>query len=144
MTNIVLKPGAIRLDELRSVYEGAVPALDPAGSAKVAAAADVIAGIIAKGDPVYGINTGFGKLASVRIPVRGYRDAAAQPHPVALLRRGRAAGTGNRSIDHGAEACIAGARRFWHTAGDHRADRGDARSWHCAGHPGKGLGWGFG
>jgi histidine ammonia-lyase len=69
MTNIVLKPGAIRLDELRSVYEGAVPALDPAGSAKVAAAADVIAGIIAKGDPVYGINTGFGKLASVRIPV---------------------------------------------------------------------------
>ena len=28
----------------------------------------LIAGIVAKGEPVYGINTGFGKLASVRIP----------------------------------------------------------------------------
>jgi histidine ammonia-lyase len=68
MTTIVLNPSAIRLDELRRIYEGAVPSLDPAGRDKVAAAANVIAGIVAKGDPVYGINTGFGKLASVRIP----------------------------------------------------------------------------
>ena len=97
MTIIVLNPGAIRLDELRRVYEGAVPSLDPAGRDKVAAAANVIAGIVAKGDPVYGINTGFGKLASVTYSRRRHRDAAAQSDPVALLRRRRAAGAGNRA-----------------------------------------------
>ena len=68
MTTLVLKPGSIPPStNCVSVYDGAVPSLDPAGRDKVAAAAAVIADIVAKGDPVYGINTGFGKLASVRI-----------------------------------------------------------------------------
>jgi histidine ammonia-lyase len=33
----------------------------------VRASAAAVAAIVAKGAPVYGINTGFGKLASVRI-----------------------------------------------------------------------------
>ena len=33
----------------------------------VAASAAAVAAIVAEGKPVYGINTGFGKLASVRI-----------------------------------------------------------------------------
>ena len=44
--------------------------LDPACATAIQASADSVARIVAKGEPVYGINTGFGKLASVRIPVQ--------------------------------------------------------------------------
>ena len=67
MKPLVLKPGAVSLAELRAIYEGALPSLDESCRDKIAAAAGVIAKIVDKGDPVYGINTGFGKLASVRI-----------------------------------------------------------------------------
>ena len=40
----------------------------PASRAAVAAGARAVERIVARGEPVYGINTGFGKLASVRIP----------------------------------------------------------------------------
>jgi histidine ammonia-lyase len=68
MNRIVLRPGSIRLSELAAIYEGATPSLDPACAERIAAAADAVERIVSKGDPVYGINTGFGKLASVRIP----------------------------------------------------------------------------
>ncbi|MBV9734838.1 MAG: histidine ammonia-lyase, partial [Acidisphaera sp.] len=42
--------------------------LDPACRQGVANSARAVAAILAKGAPVYGVNTGFGKLASVRIP----------------------------------------------------------------------------
>ena len=42
-------------------------ALDPACRPGIAASAAAVARIVAAGKPVYGINTGFGKLASVRI-----------------------------------------------------------------------------
>jgi histidine ammonia-lyase len=41
--------------------------LDPASAAAVAAGAAAVERIVAVGAPVYGINTGFGKLASIRI-----------------------------------------------------------------------------
>ena len=68
MTEIVLKPGNATLADWRAIYRGAVPRLDPACGPKIAASAAAVARIVAKGEPVYGINTGFGKLASVRIP----------------------------------------------------------------------------
>ena len=67
MSEIVLKPGAVPLADWRSIYRGASVRLDPACRPDVAAAADLVAKIVAKGEPVYGINTGFGKLATVRI-----------------------------------------------------------------------------
>ncbi len=67
MTDIMLTPGSVPLDNWRKVYEGAALSLDPACRDRVEAGAAVVARIVAKGDPVYGINTGFGKLASVRI-----------------------------------------------------------------------------
>jgi histidine ammonia-lyase len=67
MKPLVLKPGAVSLTDLKAVYEGALPSLDESCREKIAAAAGVIKKIVDKGDPVYGINTGFGKLASVRI-----------------------------------------------------------------------------
>ena len=64
-----LSPGGVSLAEWRAIYRGATPQLDPACRPAVQAGADAVARIVAKGEPVYGINTGFGKLASVRIAV---------------------------------------------------------------------------
>ena len=67
LSAIVLKPGSVPLAEWRAIYRGAEVLLDHSCRAGVAAAADLVAAIVAKGEPVYGINTGFGKLATVRI-----------------------------------------------------------------------------
>ncbi len=67
MTEIVLRPGAATLVDWRAIYRGAVPKLDAACWPEVEAGAASVARIVARGAPVYGINTGFGKLASVRI-----------------------------------------------------------------------------
>ena len=67
MSSIVLKPGAVSLAQWRAVYRGASITLDPACAPLIERAAATVAAIVARGEPVYGINTGFGKLASVRI-----------------------------------------------------------------------------
>ncbi|MGL4542306.1 MAG: histidine ammonia-lyase [Polymorphobacter sp.] len=64
---IRLVPGAVPLADWRRIYLGATAQLANGYQAGVAAAAATIARIVAKGTPVYGVNTGFGKLASVRI-----------------------------------------------------------------------------
>src|ERR1700684_2095933 len=52
----------------RGALRGADPRpVDPWTGAAVAASAAAVARILARGEPVYGINTGFGKLAGVRI-----------------------------------------------------------------------------
>ncbi len=63
-----LIPGQVPLADWCAIYRGATPTLDADCRAAVQASADSVARIVAKGAPVYGINTGFGKLASVRIP----------------------------------------------------------------------------
>ncbi len=63
----LLLPGQVPLSTWRALYFGAACTLQQSSREKVAAAAATVAAIIAKGEPVYGINTGFGKLASVRI-----------------------------------------------------------------------------
>src|SRR5688500_18840890 len=67
MTDVVLSPGAVPLASWRAIYRGATVALDPAAVDAIATSARTVSAIIAKGEPVYGVNTGFGKLASVRI-----------------------------------------------------------------------------
>ena len=63
----VLHPAAVPLSDWRAIWLGAPATLDPAAMPAVAASAAAVSRILAKGAPVYGINTGFGKLASVRI-----------------------------------------------------------------------------
>lgn len=63
----MLTPGAVSLSQWRAIYRGAAISLDPACRPVIQQGADTVAAIVAKGDPVYGINTGFGKLASIRI-----------------------------------------------------------------------------
>ena len=66
---IMLTPGKATLADLRRVFrEDLAVSIDPACKTRVDAAAAVVAAA-ANGDAaVYGINTGFGKLASTRIP----------------------------------------------------------------------------
>jgi histidine ammonia-lyase len=69
MTDILLRPGQVSLTEWCGIYRGAGVRLDPACLPIVERSATAVAAIVAKGAPVYGINTGFGKLARVRIDV---------------------------------------------------------------------------
>jgi histidine ammonia-lyase len=64
---MILKPGHVSLSEWRAIYEGARASLDPGCHAGIAASAAAVEAILARHEPVYGINTGFGKLASVKI-----------------------------------------------------------------------------
>ena len=65
---LTLVPGAVRLSDLERIYhEGGAARLDPACAPAIARAAARIAEVAAGEAPVYGVNTGFGKLASIRI-----------------------------------------------------------------------------
>jgi histidine ammonia-lyase len=67
MTNILLEPGAVTLSQWCAIYRGAALRLDTGCLEKVETSAAAVRRILDKGEPVYGINTGFGKLASVKI-----------------------------------------------------------------------------
>ncbi|MFO1033309.1 MAG: aromatic amino acid lyase [Hyphomicrobiales bacterium] len=69
MSTLTLKPGEVTLADLRRIYrEGLAVRLHQSAHGPVEAAAAII-DTAARGDvPVYGVNTGFGKLASIRIP----------------------------------------------------------------------------
>lgn len=65
---ITLHPGSVPLQDLETIYWTGEPArLDPSFDAGIEKAAKRIAEIVAGNAPVYGINTGFGKLASIKI-----------------------------------------------------------------------------
>lgn len=66
---ITLNPGATGLAELERIYRGDESfELSAEALSAVAGAADRLVQSLAKAAPIYGVNTGFGKLASVRIP----------------------------------------------------------------------------
>jgi len=68
MTALHLSPGRLTLDQLRSVWTNPVAvAVDRDARARIDAAADTVAGVIAEGRIVYGVNTGFGLLARTHI-----------------------------------------------------------------------------
>jgi histidine ammonia-lyase len=65
---MVLQPGSITLADLSRIYwTGEAAKLDRSFDAGIERAATRIAEIAAGNAPVYGINTGFGKLASIKI-----------------------------------------------------------------------------
>lgn len=68
MSSLTLTPGAVSLAQLDQVFRTQCPVqLDPACRPAVAAAQARIAEAASGDAAVYGINTGFGKLASVKI-----------------------------------------------------------------------------
>jgi len=97
MTAVVLHPGEVTLDEWRRIYRGAPARLDPACAPTIAASAKAVERILARGDAVYGVNTGFGKLASVRIEtadlarlqtnlVLSHAAGVGEPAPISVTR----------------------------------------------------------
>ncbi|MGP9819259.1 histidine ammonia-lyase [Salinarimonas sp. NSM] len=95
---LVLEPGRVPLATLERIYRTGAPArLDPACDAGIARSAARIAQIAAGDAPVYGVNTGFGKLASIRIPagdvatlqqnlIRSHACGFGAPLPAAVVR----------------------------------------------------------
>ncbi len=66
---LLLTPGSTGLTELRHIYRQDLSAdINVASKSRVDAAARIVAEAAQNDTPVYGINTGFGKLASTRIP----------------------------------------------------------------------------
>ncbi|WP_339630166.1 histidine ammonia-lyase [uncultured Sneathiella sp.] len=66
---LTLAPGHMTLDNLRAIFEGGVKIeLDPACRDMVDDSAEVVQTILKEGRTVYGINTGFGRLAQEVIP----------------------------------------------------------------------------
>jgi histidine ammonia-lyase len=65
---VKLNPETIDLPTLRHLWAGAEGRLDDASMQRVADAAASVERIVAGGETVYGVNTGFGLLANTRIP----------------------------------------------------------------------------
>lgn len=65
--SILVAPGKVSLHDLAQVLTGAAAALEPSFWPRVEAASHIVAKAAGADVPAYGINTGFGKLASVRI-----------------------------------------------------------------------------
>src|SRR5256885_16684311 len=63
-----LNPEAVDLTTLRKLWAGEAGSLDDAAIQRVANAAASVDRIVASGETVYGVNTGFGLLANTRIP----------------------------------------------------------------------------
>nr|WP_294555224.1 histidine ammonia-lyase [uncultured Rhodopila sp.] len=94
---ITLQPGSVSLRDWRSIFRGEDVRLDAACAPGIARSAGAVAAIVARKLPVYGINTGFGKLASVRIDsadletlqrnlVLSHAAGVGEPMPVAVAR----------------------------------------------------------
>jgi len=90
-----LEPGALTLADLRAAWANHFAiALSPTAAAPIAASAALVDQIVAKGDPAYGINTGFGILAKAHIP----NEQLAQLQRNLILSH--AVGTGERIADN--------------------------------------------
>ena len=69
MDTLFLDGQSLTLAEIEAVsLHGRRVGISPAALRRVAASRDLIEGILAAGQTVYGVNTGFGKLSDVRIP----------------------------------------------------------------------------
>jgi len=89
---------ALTVDDIVAVARGRVPVrLDTSCDARVRRARELIDSIAASGDPVYGVDTGFGELSRVRIPhdelaelqqnlLRSHAAAVGEPLPTDAVR----------------------------------------------------------
>lgn len=67
MTTVSLNPGAAHLTDWRAILDGAGASLGGDSARNIASGQKIVEEIVAAGTVTYGVNTGFGKLASVRI-----------------------------------------------------------------------------
>src|SRR4051812_38389425 len=98
MKTLSIRPGELTLDDLQAVHAGGLAlTLDPAARPGIAASAAVVQAAAAGQAPVYGVNTGFGKLANKRIDadalealqrnlIRSHSVGVGAPLPPAVMR----------------------------------------------------------
>ncbi|MDL2340873.1 MAG: histidine ammonia-lyase [Pseudomonadota bacterium] len=65
---LILDPTSLTLPTLRQLWQGEECRLDDASMARIRTSAAAVERIVAGGETVYGVNTGFGLLANTRIP----------------------------------------------------------------------------
>jgi len=94
MKKMIMEPGGFTLKDLRRIFEAPVD-LSMTGDAehRVGSARKIVTDLVARGDTAYGINTGFGLLASTRI------DAVDVEQLQENLVLSHATGTGNALSD---------------------------------------------
>ena len=95
---MLLRPGRLTLDELQAIHAGGQPlVMDPQALPSIQASAAVVRRAAEGSEPVYGVNTGFGKLASTRISeadlatlqqnlIRSHSVGVGEPLAPAVLR----------------------------------------------------------
>jgi histidine ammonia-lyase len=94
---VMIQPGQMTLSQWQRIYAGARVELDRQCFEAVDASAAAVRAIVNRGEPVYGINTGFGKLAAIRIPdaelnhlqrnlVLSHSAGVGEPTPRAIAR----------------------------------------------------------
>lgn len=97
MRSVILKPGQTKLALWRAIHAGANLRLHEACWPLVEAGHQALMRAARGNDAVYGVNTGFGKLASIRIPteklkelqvniVRSHCAGVGEPLPAAVVR----------------------------------------------------------
>jgi histidine ammonia-lyase len=97
LNELGIRAGEVSLAQWRAIYRGARPCLDPSSGQAIAAGAAAIDRILAKNQAIYGINTGFGKLASVRIAdgdlarlqrnlILSHAAGVGEPTPISIVR----------------------------------------------------------
>ncbi len=94
MNELMIQPGSLSLAQLRDVVRNPVKlSLEPSVQEAITASSDQVNKVLASGQVVYGINTGFGLLANTRI----------KPEELELLQKSivlsHAAGTGELMQD---------------------------------------------
>ena len=93
----MITPGQAPLDALRAVMAGEALELPPGWEGPMRASCDALAARLEAGDTMYGVNTGFGKLASTRISdpdlvqlqlnlIRSHAAGVGEPLPDAVVR----------------------------------------------------------
>jgi len=67
MDRVTIGGAALRFEDLRSIASGARVTLSPDAAARVAPSRALVERLLKQGSTVYGVNTGFGQLQSVRV-----------------------------------------------------------------------------
>jgi histidine ammonia-lyase len=89
----MITPGQATLHDLRAVMGGGALALDPGWRGATQASVDALMRRLSTGEALYGVNTGFGKLAGTRIAPDSWRSCsstcceAMPPAPAPSCRR---------------------------------------------------------
>ena len=122
MTILTLRPGHTDLAFWRALRDGASLELDTAAWPNITRGHMLLAKAARGNDALYGVNTGFGKLASIRIPteklaelqvniVRSHCAGVGKPLPDRVVRMVLALKLA--SLSHGASVCSRRSSPCW-------------------------------